>query len=302
MRIAISGSSGFVGTALRTSLVQDGHEVLRLVRRAPAGPDEVRWDPVVGDIDPAPLEGLDAAVNLAGAGVGDRRWTKAYKTELRQSRVRATTLFAQTLAGLDAPPRVFVSASAQGIYGADREDEYLDEDSTTGQDFLARMCLDWEAATAPARDADIAVCHPRFGLIMGASGGAFKRLHTLARLGILGPLAGGHQFWSHISLTDTVRALRFLIEQSGCVGAFNITAPEPVSNAEFIRVLAHAIDRPAILPAPYFGLRIVLGEYAKYVAGSLRVVPNRLVQSGFRHEHPDARSVVAAALSPNTPP
>jgi NAD dependent epimerase/dehydratase family enzyme len=137
---------------------------------------------------------------------------------------------------------------------------------------------------------------------MGASGGAFKRLHTLARFGVLGPLAGGQQFWSYISLVDTVRALRFLIEQSGCVGAFNITAPEPVVNAEFIRVLAHAVHRPAILPAPYFGIRLVLGEYGKHVAGSLRVLPVRLLQSGFRHKHTDARAVVSAALSPPPTP
>lgn len=297
MRVAICGSSGFVGTALLASLAADGHEVLRLVRRPPSAPNELRWDPAVGDIDPVPLEGLDAVVNLSGAGVGDRRWTKAYKNELYYSRVRTTTILARALANLDAPPPVFVSASAIGIYGVDRGSDVLDEDSSLGDDFLARLTRSWEAAADEAKNAGIAVCHPRFGLIMDRSGGAMKRMLPLFRAGIAGPLAGGRQFWSHVSLEDTVRALCFLIEQPGCVGAYNITAPRPVTNAEFTRILASAVHRPALLPVPYVALRLVLGEYAANVAGGLYVQPTRLATSGFEFQHPDATSVVNAALN-----
>ncbi|WP_166355937.1 TIGR01777 family oxidoreductase [Phytoactinopolyspora limicola] len=301
MRVAISGSSGFVGTALRESLTADGHDVLRLVRRQPASPDEVWWDPRVGDIDPNPLEGLDAVVNLSGAGVGDRRWTKAYKDTLRSSRIHSTTILATTLSRLDTPPRVFLSASGMNVYGADRGDHLLDEDSGPGQDFLARLCHDWEHAAHPASAAGIDVCHARFTMVMDRRGGSLAKTLPLFRLGLGGTLAGGRQYWSFISLADTVRALRFLIETPGCSGPYNIAAPEPVTNAEFTRVLAHALHRPAVLPVPRFALRTAIGELSAYIAGSMRVVPTRLTGAGFKHEHPTARTVVAAALDPNVP-
>lgn len=297
MRVAIAGSSGFLGTALSTSLTADGHEVLRLVRRPTTAPGEVHWDPVVGDIDPVPLEGLDAVVNLAGAGVGERRWTKAYKEVVRNSRIHATTILANALTRLDAPPRVFVSASGINFYGTDRGSEVLDEDAGQGTGFLNDLCRDWEAAADTAKGADIAVCRTRFGAVMDRRGGALARMLPIFRFGLGGPLAGGRQYWSFISLTDAVRALRYLIETPGSVGAYNVTAPEPVTNAEFTRVLAHALNRPAVLPVPGPALRMAVGEFADQIIGSLRVVPSRLTDSGFEFRHPDARSVINTALA-----
>lgn len=297
MRVAIAGSSGLIGTALRESLLSDGHEVVRLVRRSPASADELAWDPAAGELDPAGLDGLDAVVNLAGAGIGDRRWTREYKRLLLESRVQATSLLATTIAQLDRPPRVFVSASGINAYGDDRDAEVLDEDAEAEDSFLARLCRDWEAAAQPARDADVAVCHTRFGIVVAAEGGALSRMFPLFRFGLGGRLAGGEQYWSFVSLVDAIRAVRFLIEQPGCVGPYNITAPQPVTNAEFTRVLAHSLNRPAVLPVPGIALRLALGEFAETIAGSLYVVPKRLVEAGFEHRHPDARSAVQAAIT-----
>jgi hypothetical protein len=296
MRIAISGSSGLVGTALAEALRTSGHDVLRLVRRPTEAKDELSWDPAAGVLDTTGLDGVEAVINLAGAGLGDHRWTRSYKRLVYQSRIQATTTLATALAGMREPPRVLVSGSAIGIYGADHGRDILDEDTPVGQDFLADLCRDWEAATTPARDAGIAVCHPRLGIVMDRRGGALARLLPFFRLGVGGPLADGEQFWSYVSLDDTVRALQFLVEQHGCVGPYNVTAPQPVSNAEFSRVLAQALRRPAMLRPPEFGIRAVLGEYSEVVLGSLRVLPLRLLDTGFVYQHPDARSVVDAAL------
>ncbi|AYY13699.1 TIGR01777 family protein [Actinobacteria bacterium YIM 96077] len=297
MRIAVAGSSGLVGTALCASLTADGHDVLRLVRRPATDSSELHWDPAIGDVDPNPLEGIDAAVNLAGAGVGERRWSKAYKQLLRSSRIHTTAFLANTLAGLDDPPRVFVSASGINYYGTDRGNEVLDENSEPDGGFLAGLCRDWEEAAQAASAAGIAVCQTRFGIVLDRHQGAMSRMLPLFRWGLGGPLAGGRQYWSFISLADTVNALRFLIEKEGCAGAYNMTAPEPVTNAEFTRVLAYLLSRPALLPAPWLALRIALGEFAHEIAGSLRVVPTRLTESGFTHQHPTARSAIAHALS-----
>ncbi|NED96651.1 TIGR01777 family protein [Phytoactinopolyspora alkaliphila] len=296
MRVAISGSSGLIGTALSESLEADGHEVLRLVRRPTAGAGEIPWNPSVGDVDPALLEGLDAVVNLSGAGIGDHRWTKAYKETLRNSRIRTTAILANALARLDDPPRVFLSASGVNYYGMDRGAEVLTEDSEPGQGFLPQLCQDWEAATDTAKAAGIAVCHTRFGLALDRRGGSLGQMLPVFRAGLGGPLAGGHQYWSFISMPDVVAALRFLIEQPGSVGIYNLTSPEPVTNGEFTRVLAHQLRRPAILPVPTVALRVALGEIAATIAGSLRMVPTRLVAAGFEFRHPTARSAIAAAL------
>ncbi len=297
MRVAMTGSSGMIGTALRGSLAADGHEVLRLVRREPQGSGEVSWEPTRGHLDPQSLDGVDAVVNLAGANIGGHRWTRSYKRTLIASRANATRILSEAVAALDDPPRVLLSASAIGFYGTGHSWEVLDEDAPPGEKgFLAELCTAWEAAAAPAAAADIAVCHPRMGMVMTTSGGALARMLPLFRLGLGGPLGGGEQYWSHVSLVDVVRALRFLLETPGCAGPYNVTAPEPVTNAEFSRVLAHALHRPMLLPVPEFALRIRLGELADDVLASLRVVPRRLLEAGFRFEHPDARSVVAAAL------
>lgn len=296
MRIAISGSSGFIGTALSAYLTTCGHEVLRLVRRPPEGPDEAEWHPDNHDLDPAVLDGVEAVVNLNGANVGSHRWTRRYKRVIYHSRIDSTETLATTMAELATPPQVFITASAIGFYGSDQGHDVLDEDSQMGKSFLAKLCVDWEAAAAPAREAGIRVCHGRFGLVMHHSGGALGRMLPIFRRGLGGPLGRGDQYWSYVSLTDVVRAVRFLVEEHGLVGPFNVTAPEPVTNAEFSREVGQALHRPVLMRVPSVGLQAVFGEYAYEMLGSLRVVPRRLLDAGFVHEHPDPYSVVAAAL------
>ena len=296
MRIVVTGSSGLIGTALRQSLTADGHEVVRLVRHEPHGPDEVAWDPIRGDIDAESLKGADGVVNLAGANLGDRRWTDEFKQVARNSRLDSTRLLAEAMASVDPRPPVLVSGAAIGVYGPDRGDERLDESSALGWGFLADLVRDWEAATAPAAAAGVRVCTIRTGLVMSKHGGALERQLPFFRLGIGGPLGRGKQWWSHVSLVDVVRAIRFLLECEDCSGPYDVTAPEPVTNAEFTKVLARALGRPALLPVPPPALRIYLGEFAQDVLGSLRVYPTRLLAAGFEFEHPDAESVVRAAL------
>jgi len=297
MKVAITGSSGLIGTALRASLAADGHEILRLVRRPVQAADEIPWDPAAGQLNPVPLEGVEAVVNLAGAGTGDHRWTRSYKKTIRDSRVNATTTLVTALAQLQNKPRVLVSQSGVDVYGSGHGSDVIDEDEPPGDgSFLAGVAWDWEAAAAPAAAADIAVCYSRTGIVMTRAGGALAEMLPLFRRGVGGPLAGGEQYWSAISLPDTVGALRFLIETHGCAGPYNVTAPAPVTNAEFTRVLGKALGKPAILPVPEFALRIGLGESADRAVNSLRVVPARLIDAGFVHRHPDAPSIVAAAL------
>ena len=297
MKVAITGSSGVIGTALRSSLAADGHEVLRLVRRQAESPDEISWNPVAGQLDPARLEGVEAVVNLAGAGTGDHRWTRSYKKTIRDSRVSATITLVRALVQLSERPRVLVSQSGIHVYGDGHGSQVIDEDEPPGEGgLLASVAWDWEAAAAIAAAADIAVCHTRTGIVMTRLGGALAEMLPLFRLGLGGPLAGGEQYWSYISLADTVAAMRFLMETPGCSGPYNLTAPEPVTNAEFTRILAKAVGRPAVLPLPEFALRIGLGQSAERAVDSLRVVPARLVEAGFEHQHPDAPSVIAAAL------
>jgi uncharacterized protein (TIGR01777 family) len=296
MRVAITGSSSLIGTALRGSLVADGHEVVRLVRREPAASDEARWNPSRGRINLADLEGVDAAVNLAGAPIGARRWTSSYKKTILSSRANATHVLASALSKLDNPPRVLVSASATGLYGLGHRREFLDEDELPGAGFLASVFEQWEAAAEPAMNSDIAVCHPRFGIVMSRKGGALARMLPWFRAGLGGPLGGGRQYWSLVSLVDAVRALRFLIETPGCTGPYNVVGPVPVTNAEVARVLAYLLRRPALLPVPAFAVRVRFGELAENLLASYRVVPRRLLESGFTFDHPDARAIVAAGL------
>jgi len=295
MRIAVTGSHGLIGTALVEVLRQGGHDVVQLVRSAPQEPGEVQWDPASGTVDLAGLDGVEAAVHLAGAGVGDHRWTDDYKRVVRDSRVLGTRTLVKALTSLDPLPRVLVSGSAIGYYG-DRGDEVLTEDSRAGRGFLAGVVTAWEAEAEPARQAGIRVVHPRTGLVMARSGGAFSQLLLLSRLGLAGPLGSGEQWWSWITLPDTVRALQHLIE-SDLTGPVNLTAPNPAHNIEVIRALAGARHRPALLPAPAFALRIVLGQFAGEILSSQRVMPGRLLDSGFRFEHAALASAAAWTTS-----
>ncbi|MEW2437916.1 TIGR01777 family oxidoreductase [Streptomyces caniferus] len=294
MRIAITGSTGLIGTALVRSLRADGHDVVRLVRRAPAAADEVRWDPGRQEVDTAGLVGCEAVVHLAGAGVGDHRWTAAYKQELRDSRVLGTRALASALASLDAPPGVFVSGSAIGYYG-DTGDRRTDESAPAGRGFLPELCVAWEDAAKPAEDAGIRTVFPRTGLVVARSGGAWGRLFPLFRLGLGGRLGDGSQYWSFISLTDHIRALRHLIDTGGLSGPVNLTAPEPVTNREVTAVMGHVLHRPTLFTVPAPVLRAALGEFAGDVLGSQRIVPRRLLDSGFAFAHPRIIEAVRAA-------
>lgn len=284
MRIVVTGSSGLIGTALVTALHSAGHDVVRLVRRPPRQADEVRWDPESGQVDLAALAGVDAAVNLAGAGVGDHRWTDDYKRTILSSRVNSTRTLVSALTALDPLPTVLLSGSAQGFYG-DRGNEVLTEESTGGEGFLADVVRAWEAETAPAERAGIRVAHLRTGLVMAPKGGAFGRLVPLVKLGVAGPLGSGRQWWSWITLDDEVAAILHLLT-ADVHGPVNLCAPGVATNAEVTRAIGRALHRPTLLPAPAFGLRLVLGEFAQDVLASTRMTPSVLDKSGFTFAQP----------------
>ncbi|MFI0789609.1 TIGR01777 family oxidoreductase [Streptomyces lydicus] len=294
MRIAITGSTGLIGTELVRSLRADGHDVVRLVRRAPAAADEVRWDPKAQRVDTAGLAGCEAVVHLAGAGVGDHRWTAAYKQEIRDSRVLGTRALASALASMDAPPRVFVSGSAIGYYG-DTGDRRTDETSPAGTGFLPEVCVAWENAAKPAEEAGIRTVFARTGLVVARSGGAWGRLFPVFRLGLGGRLGDGSQYWSFISLQDHIRALRHLVDSEELTGPVNLTAPEPVTNREVTAVMGRVLHRPTLCTVPAPVLRVALGEFAGDVLGSQRVIPRRLLDSGFAYDHPRIAEAVRAA-------
>jgi uncharacterized protein len=284
MKIVVTGASGLIGSALVPHLQARGHEVIRLVRRPPEAANEVRWQPG-SPLDPAPLAGVQAAVHLAGAGVGDHRWTDAYKDTIRRSRVESTRTLVDALSALDPSPGVLVSGSAIGIY-ADRGDQELTETSAPGPGFLAEVTQAWEAEAERATAAGIRVVTIRTGLVMSQHGGAFQRLLSLARLGGAGPMGSGRQWWSWITLDDEVAAIAFLLEHDALSGPVNLTAPEPRRQLDVARAMASRLHRPALLPAPGFALRLVLGEFAQEVLASQRVLPQRLLDAGFSFAHP----------------
>jgi uncharacterized protein (TIGR01777 family) len=288
--VVIAGSSGLIGTALRLSLEADGHTVTRLVRRAPEAPGEVEWPPAV-----EVLADADVVVNLAGAGLGDRRWTPAYKKVLLDSRVETTA----ALAGLcvQARPAVLISASGMRWYGIDRGDEPLTETSTAASPgFLPMVSHRWEAATRPAEDAGIRVCHLRTGLVLSGQGGVLPKLLPFFRAGLGASIGSGREYWSQISLPDTVRAIRYLAENPQAYGPYNITAPYPVRSRDFATTLARELGRRAFLRLPIWPLRLTVGQVAPEVLGSLRVIPDRLTRAGFTFDHPDVGSALRAAL------
>jgi len=288
MKVAITGSSGLIGSALVGSLRLDGYEVVRLVRRHPQAVDEVQWDPTANDsdgVDLAQLAGTEAIVHLAGAGVGDHRWTAAYKQEIRDSRVLGTTTIARAAAALDPRPAVFVSASAIGYYG-DTGDRIVDESAPAGRGFLAEVVQAWEAAASPAADAGIRVVHPRTGLVVAGKGGAWGRLLPLFRVGLGGRLGSGDQYWSFVSLRDEVTVLRRMIDRASMSGAYNVSSPDPVSNAEITRIMGQVLGRPTFAHVPEFVIKTVLGEMSQEVLGSGRIVPTRLLDDGYEFADP----------------
>lgn len=282
-RVAVTGASGFIGGALAAYLTDRGDEVIRLVRRAPTRPLERLWSPAPGGLDPTVLEDVDAVVHLAAAGVGDHRWTPAYKDLVLRSRVEGTRAVAEAIARTGRPIR-FVCGSAIGYYG-DRDEEILTERSDPGTGFLAEVVRAWEGAAEAAHAAGAPVAFARHGLVMGPKGGAFAKVLRLGRLGLGGPMGDGRQYWSWITLTDSVRALGHLIDRPDVVGAVNIVGPDPRPQRVVAREIGRALHRPAILPAPAIALRVVLGEFADDILGSQRVMPFVLTGSGFTFEH-----------------
>ena len=289
MRIVIAGSSGLIGTELVNSLRADGHEVIRLVRRKAVAPTEVSWDPAKQQLDVSELGKVDAIINLAGAGVGDHRWSDAYKKSILDSRVDTTSLLARVAA--EIKPDVFVSASAIGWYG-DTADRKVDETSPAGEGFLADVVSQWEAAAEPARAAGIRVVHPRTGLVSAPKGGAWGKLLPLFKLGLGGKLGNGKQYWSFISMRDEIAALKFMLTNSAITGPVNLTAPHPATNAEVTKAMSKAFRRPALAHVPAFALEIVLGEFSQEVLGSSRVIPQVLLDAGFIFQDPTIESAM----------
>jgi uncharacterized protein len=296
MEVLVTGSSGFIGSALMSELKSRGHGVRRLVRSGP-GAGRVMWDPTSGTIDKDGLDGIEGVVHLAGEGIGSRRWNAAHKARILDSRVRGTHLLAETLASLTPSPKVLVSASASGYYG-DRGDEQLTESSEPGADFLAEVCKQWEAATESAEKAGVRVAHTRSGIVLSKRGGAFARLLLPFRLGVGGPLGSGRQYWPWITLRDEVRAMVHLLETDGLSGPFNLCAPDAVPQAELARTLGRLLKRPSILPAPAFSLKLVLGEMGDaLVLSSQRMIPARLRETGFEFEHPQLEGGLKWAIA-----
>jgi uncharacterized protein (TIGR01777 family) len=295
VKIAISGASGLIGPALMSAFESDGHEVLRLVRREPAGPGEVAWDPAQGDIDAAALQGVDAIVNLSGATIGER-WTDARRREILDSRVQATELLARTAAQLDARPSLLVTAGGIGIYG-DRGDEILTESSELGSGFLAEVAKAHEAAAEPAREAGVRVLAYRQGIVLSRKGGALQKMLTPFKLGLGGRVGSGRQYWSWVSLEDVVAAYRFALA-SDLAGGVNLTSPNPVTSAQFTKALGRALGRPTVFPLPAVAVRTLFGEMgeATLLEGQ-RALPARLLDAGFEFAYPEIDDALRAALA-----
>jgi len=289
-RIAITGASGLIGTALVGHLKSEGYTVQRFVRRPVVASDEIQWDPKTGYVDIEALRGVDAIIHLAGVGVGDKRWTKKYKAEILNSRLLGTTAIANAVN--EVKPQVFISASAIGWYGESGNRAVIESDRA-GDDFLAAVCREWEGA------ADLVtgtrVVKIRTGLVLDPTGGALGRMLPLFRLGLGGKLGNGKQWWSWITLHDQIRAITFLLENN-ISGPVNLTSPNPVTNQEFTSALAQAMHRPALFPAPAIALKIALGGFSSEILGSKKVIPHALSEAGFTWDYPHITSALTALV------
>ncbi|MBA3560702.1 MAG: TIGR01777 family protein [Gemmatimonadaceae bacterium] len=295
-RVALTGANGMVGSALTTFLTGKGITVVRIVRESSrATNNDIVWNPSAGTLDASALEGLDSVIHLAGEPIAER-WSETKKAAIRQSRVDGTSLLAKRLAELASPPRVLVSASAMGIYG-DRGDEILTEESAPGRDFLASVVREWESAADSARTAGIRVAHPRFGIILSASGGALAKMLPPFKLGAGGKLGPGSQWWSWIAMQDVLSGIALLLENEELDGPINFVSPNPVRNAEFTDTLGHVLSRPTVASVPAFALRLLFGEMADAtLLASQRVAPKRLEAAGFRFEYPVLEKALRVAV------
>ena len=289
-RIAITGASGLIGTALVGHLKSEGHTVQRFVRRPVVASDEIQWDPKTGYVDIEALRGVDAIIHLAGVGVGDKRWTKKYKAEILNSRLLGTTAIANAVN--EVKPQVFISASAIGWYGESGNRAVIESDRA-GDDFLAAVCREWEGAADHVNGTRVVKI--RTGLVLDPTGGALGRMLPLFRLGLGGKLGNGKQWWSWITLHDQIRAITFLLENN-ISGPVNLTSPNPVTNQEFTSALAQAMHRPALFPAPAIALKIALGGFSSEILGSKKVIPHALSEAGFTWDYPHITSALTALV------
>lgn len=298
MKVVVTGASGLLGPALIASLRADDHEVVRLVRREPAGADEARWDPAGGTVDSGAIRGADAVVHLAGVGLGDRPWTPAHRRAVMDSRVQGTGTIARAVAEHGVP--TLVSSSGVGYYG-NPGDQVLDEDSPAGTTYIAEIAAAWEAATEPAQSAGARVVLARTAVVLSAKGGAYGRLLPLARLGLGARLGSGRQWWSWVTLDDWVRAIRFGLDHGSLAGPLNISAPEPLTNAEMTDAMGRVLHRPTVLVAPGWVLKIPLRDFAVDMLGGQRVVPRRLQEEGFTFAHPTFEPALREILAQGHP-
>ncbi|MBZ5647851.1 MAG: TIGR01777 family oxidoreductase [Acidobacteriia bacterium] len=294
MRVAISGASGFIGSAVVRRLEADGHQVARLVRGT-ARPGEIHWIPA-GALDPQPLEGFDGVVHLAAENISGR-WTATKKARILNSRVQGTLTIAATLARLQQKPKVLVSASAIGFYGP-RGEETLDETSSSGSDFLSEVAQQWESATEAAARAGIRVVLLRFGVVLGESGGALAKMLPPFRMGVGGRVGSGEQWMSWVALDDAAGAVEHALTNESLRGPVNVVAPNPVRNSEFTKLLGEVLHRPAVLPMPVFAVKLAFGEMGTtLLLGSQRVLPKKLEASGYQFKYPELKSTLEASLA-----
>jgi uncharacterized protein len=290
VRVLISGAGGFIGSALTEKLTSSGHQVVPLTRRQ-VSPEEdaISWNPTEGSIDAGGLEGIDAVVHLAGESMGEHRWTAGQKARMLDSRVRGTYLLAQTVAGLESPPRVFVCQSAAHYYGFESGDRILTEEGPHGGGFLATIVEQWEAATEPAARAGIRVVNTRSGVVLDPRGGGLQRQLIFFKLGLGGRLGSGRQYLSWISLADEVAAIEFLLERDDIAGPVNLVSPNPVTNAEFTRALGDALGRPTFMPVPSLAIKAMFGAEMseEMIFGGQRMMPKRLLDAGFEFRDPE---------------
>jgi uncharacterized protein (TIGR01777 family) len=289
-RIAITGATGMIGSALVGHLKSEGHTVQKLVRRPVVSSDEIAWDPKAGTIDLAALEGVDAIIHLAGANVGDRRWTKRYKAEILNSRLLGTNTIATAVSQIK--PSVFISASAIGWYG-ETGNRAVTENDRPGDDFLATVCKEWEGAADLA--GNVRTVKLRTGLVLEPTSGALGKMLPLFRFGLGGKLGSGKQWWSWITLHDQIKAICYLLENQ-IEGAVNLTSPNPATNQEFTSALARAMRRPALFPVPGFALKLVLGGFSSEILGSKRVIPQKLIDAGFQFDFPHLAPALAELI------